>query len=46
MYQQPKMEEMVLPLYPFMQVTVSKGDSSSLNEDEPAHAPKRRTSPF
>ena len=46
MYQQPEVDEMVLPAYPFMLETVSKGDSSSLNEDEPAHATKRRTPPF
>ena len=44
MYKQPKVEEMVLPLSPFMLDPVSKG--TEVNEDEPAHAPKRKTPPF
>ena len=43
-YQQPKVEEMVLPLHPFMLDTVSQG--SDPNEDEPAHAKRKRIPPF
>ena len=44
MYKQPKVEEMVLPLSPFMLGEVSQGGTPP-DEDEPAHA-KRRTKPF
>ena len=45
MYKQPKVEEMVMPLYPFMLENVSDGGTVP-NEDEPGHAPKRKTKVF
>ena len=45
MYIQPKVEEMVLPLDPFMLSEVSGGGTVP-DEEEPAHAPQRKKNVF